>query len=445
MKWAVISWATATSYPAISGPAYRSRTTTPTRTASSSTRSAPVERNLIQGNFGDGIRVEGSIGNGLHENSISQNAGLGIDLGGDGVTPNDGAPDGDGGANNLQNYPEVASATMAGGITTVVGTLTSAPATDYRVEFFLSAACDPSGSGEGETFLGAVIVNTDGTGTAPINAVLAGAVPFEFITATATDTTLRDTSEFSACVPVVLAPGSPTDLAIRTRPVVRPATVFAAMVYDTAFVADTLVYNLTASNEGSSEATGVAVLDTLPDGVTFVSSTSSQGTCTGTAIIGCDVGSIAAGDSVTIALVVVPTVPGTLVNVATIHGNEADPDTTNNVARDTTVVVSPATGVRPTPRVVREGVWLGQNIPNPFNPTTTIPFSLPGAATVRLAIFDIRGQLVRVLLNETRPVGEQQVSWDGRDGRGHAVSTGLYFYALETPWGRTARRMVLLK
>jgi len=210
-------------------------------------------------------------------------------------------------------------------------------------------------------------------------------------------------------------------------------------------VGDTLSYHLVATNQGPGGATGVAVVDTLPSGVTFVSSVSSQGTCTGTSVVSCDVGSLAVDDSVTVTIKVVPNAAGTIVSVAEVYGNEADPDSTNNVSRDSTVVVSPPTGIRPLPVPVARTVWLGQNIPNPFNPTTRIPFSLPGAATVRLTIYDVRGQLVRVLVNGTRPAGEQEVVWDGRDRNGHVVATGTYFYALDTPWGGSRRRMLLLK
>ncbi len=136
-------------------------------------------------------------------NSIGGNGGLGIELatlgGFDGVTPND-PGDGDSGANGLQNFPVVTSAASQGASTRVQGTFNSMPNGDYVLEFFANAACDPSGHGEGELFLGSVEVRTDGAGDASFDAVLdTPTQPGDWITATATDAA-GSTSEFSACV-----------------------------------------------------------------------------------------------------------------------------------------------------------------------------------------------------------------------------------------------------
>jgi len=146
-----------------------------------------------------------STGNSVLGNAIFTNGSLGIDLiGTNGIDAND-AGDGDTGPNNLQNFPVLTSATSAGGNTTVAGTFNSTASTNgYRIEFFSNATCDASGNGEGRTFLGSTTVNTDGSGNVPINATLATATTAgEFITATATDPA-NNTSEFSACQPVVV-------------------------------------------------------------------------------------------------------------------------------------------------------------------------------------------------------------------------------------------------
>nr|MCI0596913.1 T9SS type A sorting domain-containing protein [candidate division Zixibacteria bacterium] len=88
---------------------------------------------------------------------------------------------------------------------------------------------------------------------------------------------------------------------------------------------------------------------------------------------------------------------------------------------------------------------LGQNYPNPFNPTTTISFSLPIAEKVRLKIYNILGQEVRSLLDEDKPAGIHQVMWDGNDRNGLQVSSGLYFYKIQTPSYREVKRMIFLK
>jgi hypothetical protein len=126
-------------------------------------------------------------------NSITRNDRLGIDLGADGSTRNDKAPDRDGGANRLQNKPRILSVVVSGDRTTITGTLTSRREHAYRLELFQSAAGDP----EGRSFLGHVYVSTDADGTARwtfrVNARLALGTG---ITGTATDVDRRDTSEF---------------------------------------------------------------------------------------------------------------------------------------------------------------------------------------------------------------------------------------------------------
>ncbi len=68
--------------------------------------------------------------------------------------------------------------------------------------------------------------------------------------------------------------------------------------------------------------------------------------------------------------------------------------------------------------------------PNPFNPQTTIEFALAEAGIVELAVFDLRGRLIRKLDHEYRLAGRYQVTWSGQDGAGHSVPTGTYFCRL---------------
>ena len=75
-------------------------------------------------------------------------------------------------------------------------------------------------------------------------------------------------------------------------------------------------------------------------------------------------------------------------------------------------------------------IELGQNKPNPFNPTTVISFTLPAEQHVRLSIYDANGTLIRSLVNESRSFGKNDVTWDGRDNAGALVSSGVYFYRL---------------
>ena len=132
----------------------------------------PGEGNVI-GNNDIGVWIAfGSQDVSVLGNSITASEGLGIDLGDQGVTPND-PGDGDAGDNNLQNFPAL-TAVAAANSTVVTGTLDSTPATDFRIEVFSNAAGDLSGHGEAETFLGAFDVTTDGSGAAEFAEILEG-------------------------------------------------------------------------------------------------------------------------------------------------------------------------------------------------------------------------------------------------------------------------------
>ncbi|HEX6185118.1 MAG TPA: Calx-beta domain-containing protein [Pyrinomonadaceae bacterium] len=181
--------------------------------------------NTVAFNLGNGIAVGGAVSasqfsarNTLRANSVHSNGGLGIDLvaftfppqGGlgdnDGVTPND-PSDADVGSNNLQNAPVVTSVVFENGAASFQGRLDSAPNQTYTVDLYASAACDPSGHGEGQVYLGPVSATTDAAGTAAFSATMvvppsAGTV----YTATATDAS-GSTSEFSVCYEMG-APGS---------------------------------------------------------------------------------------------------------------------------------------------------------------------------------------------------------------------------------------------
>lgn len=141
-----------------------------------------------------GIRIQG--------NQIYANGALGLDVSRsnapDGVTAND-AGDGDAGPNNLQNFPTLTAVNADGAGTVIVGTLNSAANAVFTLQFFSNPACDSSGNGEGQSFLGQTTVTTDAAGNAAFNTVLpVGAPAGSFVTATATDSA-NNTSEFSPC------------------------------------------------------------------------------------------------------------------------------------------------------------------------------------------------------------------------------------------------------
>ncbi len=161
--------------------------------------------NHLAYNTGDGITISSGTGNLIDQNSIHDNGALGIDLANDNiVTPNDVAPDADAGANNLQNWPVLTSASSITTTTSIGLTLESAPNTQFTIRFYHSASCDPTGNGEGETpFTATVNVTTNGAGVSgTVSALMPQAVSsLRFITATATDPN-SNTSEFSNCIQV---------------------------------------------------------------------------------------------------------------------------------------------------------------------------------------------------------------------------------------------------
>ncbi len=88
---------------------------------------------------------------------------------------------------------------------------------------------------------------------------------------------------------------------------------------------------------------------------------------------------------------------------------------------------------------------LAQNYPNPFNPSTSISYTLKDNGQVKLAVFNIRGQLIRSLVDQSQMAGQYSIEWDGRDANGSVVPTGTYFYSLEINGFKAVRRMTMAK
>lgn len=88
---------------------------------------------------------------------------------------------------------------------------------------------------------------------------------------------------------------------------------------------------------------------------------------------------------------------------------------------------------------------LSQNYPNPFNPSTTIHFDLPESASAKLIVYNMQGQLIRTLVNESLPAGYHVVDWDGADDTGHQVASGIYVYRLEAGSFVQSLKMTLVK
>lgn len=158
------------------------------------------DKNTIAFNGRGGILVESGIGNEILRNYIVVNHGLGIDLGDEGVLPND-ANDTDSGANNLQNFPAVSSVSRDLSSTIFTGALNSKANTEYRIEFFYVGSPDLNGSCQGQYYLGTIpslITNASGDANFNMTLPLVLAPVGQYVTATATDSS-GNTSEFSPC------------------------------------------------------------------------------------------------------------------------------------------------------------------------------------------------------------------------------------------------------
>lgn len=88
---------------------------------------------------------------------------------------------------------------------------------------------------------------------------------------------------------------------------------------------------------------------------------------------------------------------------------------------------------------------LAQNYPNPFNPTTVISYELSAQAHVVLNVYNVLGQRVVTLVDRTDPAGQYSVTWDGRDGSGREVSSGVYFYRLSAGDAGDVKKMILVR
>ena len=293
--------------------------------------------NVIAFNGGAGVRIGLSgnatpfIGNAISMNSIYSNGGPGIQFG-----------EVFGAA-----FPQLTSAARVAGGTKIEGTINlGSPTVAYTIEFFSNLAADPSGAGEGRTFLGSATGSTNGNGVGTISTTLPVAVPVgQFITATVTSSANNTTRGFSNAIPVtsteqadLLIDGFTFTFSPQTG---RP-----------------LSYSLTVRNDGPSRSANTVVNDTLPLGATFLSASASQGTVPTSAPNGqavFNLGSLNSGQTATITLTVIPTISGSSANVATV----SDPLDSNNANNQSVIFVT----VNPTPPP--DLAIAGNSSPNP--------------------------------------------------------------------------------
>ena len=127
-----------------------------------------------------------------------------------------------------------------------------------------------------------------------------------------------------------------------------------------------LSYRLVVTNNGPATATNVQVADTLPAGVNFVSTSTTQGSCSGSSTVSCNLGSLAVGAIAIVTIVVTPSAAGQVVNSASATANEPDPDSSNNTA-STTTLIQPAA---PSPVMLDDNLTVSTVITGLDQPTS---------------------------------------------------------------------------
>ncbi len=105
-----------------------------------------------------------------------------------------------------------------------------------------------------------------------------------------------------------------------------------------------------------------------------------------------------------------------------------------------------ATGIADENTLLPETFALAQNFPNPFNPSTVIPFEMSEQASVEINVYDLNGKIIRTLIDEAVPAGKHTVHWNGRNQDGIFQPSGIYFYALKVDGNLIkTRKMTMLK
>ena len=340
--------------------------------------------NTIMYNGGAGVGIPAGTANAVRGNSIFANDGLGIDLGPAGVQINaPGSPHT--GANNLQNYPVLAPIVSSDNSSFIHGSLNSTPSTSFQIDFYDSPVCDPSGHGQGKTYLGSASVATDANGNASVDFSFAGSIPIgRYVSATATDPA-GNTSEFSACQRFV--PVNPIDLGL---------TVNAAPY---AQVGDQLSYSITITNSGTNAASNVILTDLLPASLNYVSAFPSQGAANANAgYVTCQFGTLPAGGTATLLIYVAPQTAGIFTNIASVAADQYNlnaANSTNLLAVNIYLPVPPVISTPPAPQLLNLGGLLnlvagvlgppgvryqwrlnGDNIPGATNATYSVSILL---------------------------------------------------------------------
>ena len=96
-------------------------------------------------------------------------------------------------------------------------------------------------------------------------------------------------------------------------------------------------------------------------------------------------------------------------------------------------------------KMIPNSFALKQNYPNPFNPTTKINYEIPQSAFVELVVFNLIGQMIKVLNSTFQQPGYYSINWDGKNDNGVSVPSGVYFYTISSKSFQKTKKMLYLK
>ncbi len=396
---------------------------------SDGTPNNPAEGNLMAYNAtAIAIRGGGTIDNGVFGNVFRGNTVMGIDLDASGRTPND-VGDGDEGPNHLQNFPDVSA---SNGVQ-VTGIMHGKPNSSMILHFYRSPSFYP---GDGVTYMGSQWVDTNGSGDAPFTFAPAQPMPPSYITANARDL-FGSTSEMSDYVYTVNTPAGsnvPVNL-VDANGVLRGTATFAQVnSEESTYIVNPYTPPVPISGFSIGNPNDPSIYFNI---FTYATYTGGVDVC-----LSYDENNIPGPES----NLVLMHYNGTMWEDVTIARDQVNNRLCGHVTTLSPFVIGAITPTDVEDPPLPTSFALHANIPNPFNPQTTIHYDIPsGGADVNISIYDVAGRLVHELVNEHRAAGTWSAQWSGEDDRGQRVASGVYFYRMRAGSFVDTKKMVLLK
>jgi hypothetical protein len=349
--------------------------------------------NIILSNGGAGVRINSGNEDRISQNSIFANGALGINLDNAGANLNTNCNSTNTGANNFQNAPVLTTgsgtafitatatdpngntsefsnavpASLSGNILSLLGNFNSTPSTTFTIEFFSSTAADPSGFGQGQTYLGSTTVTTGAGCTVGVN---------DPVNVTQADLSVKLTSDTT--------------------------------IFEVGPDFGDFFFTATVTNNGPATAHNVVLTDTLPAGLVISNAycdvgpcqtpaTSSLGNCTVSSNkITCNMGTLAAGATAQATIPVQATNTGNPIDTASVTATEADPNPANNTASLTEAVNNPFPFIDhlvPVSALTQTSGSLQLTVfGNGFLPTSAVTFNGTGVTTTGFLDNQVCGQ-----------------------------------------------------